>query len=312
MDARRADEPRSVNVRGTDTVLGTAHRLGLDPIIDVSSELALLPSGRGRGPDCRLAGQAAVVAVLPVQGGFRAGGPPVSAAGAPVVSVMPATLWGPHDPHFGESVTRAANVLKGRYPIVMRGGMHIADVRDVAAGVAAVMTPGRGARSYMVAGTTSRCPTSSAPSPTSPVVASASPRCRRGCWAGSAARPTSCNGASGRDCRGMPRGSGFMNAPPVATTQRRAASSRLSRGPFGKRWSTPSAGWSRSAASAHARRAGSPTARWADEHGCARHLNRATRSKRALTRRAASPRRATCGSRSRARPLAPWRRGRPS
>jgi nucleoside-diphosphate-sugar epimerase len=71
---------------------------------------------------------------------------------APVVSVMPAAVWGPHDPHFGEGVTRATNVLKNRYPIVMRGGMHIADVRDVAAVLAAVMTPGRGARSYMVAG----------------------------------------------------------------------------------------------------------------------------------------------------------------
>jgi dihydroflavonol-4-reductase len=43
MDARRADEMRSVNVRGTDVVLRTAHRLGLDPIVYVSSELALLP-----------------------------------------------------------------------------------------------------------------------------------------------------------------------------------------------------------------------------------------------------------------------------
>ena len=31
MDARRADEMRSVNVRGTDIVLGAADRLGLDP-----------------------------------------------------------------------------------------------------------------------------------------------------------------------------------------------------------------------------------------------------------------------------------------
>lgn len=43
MDRRRAEEMRSVNVRGTEIVLGTAHRLGLDPIVYVSSELALLP-----------------------------------------------------------------------------------------------------------------------------------------------------------------------------------------------------------------------------------------------------------------------------
>ncbi|HEX8855556.1 MAG TPA: NAD-dependent epimerase/dehydratase family protein, partial [Thermoleophilaceae bacterium] len=36
MDARKADEMRSVNVRGADIVLGAAHRLGLDPIVYVS------------------------------------------------------------------------------------------------------------------------------------------------------------------------------------------------------------------------------------------------------------------------------------
>jgi hypothetical protein len=43
-------------------------------------------------------------------------------------------------------------VLKNRYPIVMPGGMHIADVRDLAAVLGAAMTPGLGPRSYMVAG----------------------------------------------------------------------------------------------------------------------------------------------------------------
>src|SRR5262245_37555068 len=47
LDARRAEEMTSVNVRGTEIVLGTAHRLGLDPIVYVSSELALLPPANG-------------------------------------------------------------------------------------------------------------------------------------------------------------------------------------------------------------------------------------------------------------------------
>jgi dihydroflavonol-4-reductase len=152
MDARRAEEMRSVNVRGTDVVLGTAHRLGLDPIVYVSSELALLPPAEGEAltpespvkqpswPYCRSKADSELVARR------------YQDQGAPVVSVMPAGLWGPHDPHFGEGVTRASNVLKRRYPIVARGGMHIADVRDVAAVLAAVVTPGRGPRSYMFAG----------------------------------------------------------------------------------------------------------------------------------------------------------------
>jgi dihydroflavonol-4-reductase len=152
MDARKAAEMRSVNVRGTEVVVGAAHRLGLDPIVYVSSELALLPPAEGEvltpdspvkqtsWPYCRSKADSELVARR------------YQDEGAPVVSVMPAAVWGPHDPHFGEGVTRATNVLKNRYPIVMRGGMQIADVRDVAAVLAAVMTPGQGPRSYMVAG----------------------------------------------------------------------------------------------------------------------------------------------------------------
>jgi dihydroflavonol-4-reductase len=152
LDTRKADEMRSVNVRGTDIVLGTAYRLGLDPIVHVSSELSLLPPADGEiltpdspvkqapWPYCRSKADSELVARK------------YQDVGAPVVSVMPAAVWGPHDPHFGEGVTLATNVLKKRYPIVMPGGMHIADVRDVAAVLAAVMAPGHGARRYMVTG----------------------------------------------------------------------------------------------------------------------------------------------------------------
>ena len=151
-DARRADEMREVNVRCSEIVLDAAHRLGLDPIVFVSSELALLPPSAG----------AILTAESPVgQTGWsycrsKADSELVArryqSLGAPVVSLLPAALWGPHDPHLGEGATMAANILRNRYPIVMRGGMHIADVRDVAAAVAAVMYPGHGPRSYMVAG----------------------------------------------------------------------------------------------------------------------------------------------------------------
>jgi len=61
-------------------------------------------------------------------------------------------MWGPHDPHFGEGVTLATNIVKRRFPVVPPGGMHIADVRDVAAALVAVMTPGRGQRRYLIGG----------------------------------------------------------------------------------------------------------------------------------------------------------------
>jgi dihydroflavonol-4-reductase len=152
LDARKAGEMNTVNVRGTEIVLGTAHRLGLDPIVHVSSEVALLPPADGEvlspdspvkrppGPYCRSKADSELVARK------------FQARGAPVVSVLPAGLWGPYDPHLGEGATLAANVLRKRYPVVMAGGMHIADVRDVAAVLAGVMQPGRGPCSYMVTG----------------------------------------------------------------------------------------------------------------------------------------------------------------
>lgn len=102
LDARKAQEMLSVNVRGTEIVLGTAHRRGLDPIVFVSSELALLPPAKGETltadspvkqpawPYCRSKADSELVARKYQQ------------LGAPVVSVMPAAVWGPHDPYFGE------------------------------------------------------------------------------------------------------------------------------------------------------------------------------------------------------------------
>jgi dihydroflavonol-4-reductase len=152
LDPRKAGEMRSVNVRGTEIVLASAHRLRLDPIVLVSSELALLPpiDGEVLTPDspvkhprwayCRSKADSELAARK------------YQERGAPVVSVMPAALWGPHDPYFGEAATLATNILRNRYPVVMRGGMHIADVRDAASVLAAVMAPRKGPRSYMVTG----------------------------------------------------------------------------------------------------------------------------------------------------------------
>src|SRR5262249_25653494 len=145
-------EMSAVNVRGTEVVLGSAHRLGLDPIVYVSSELALLPptGGGGLTPDSPVG--RGPRAYFPSEADSERGAREVPAAGAPGGSVLPAGVGGPDAPHLGEGATLAANVLRRRYPIVMPGGLHIADVRDVAAVLAAVMQPGRGPRSYLVAG----------------------------------------------------------------------------------------------------------------------------------------------------------------
>jgi len=152
MDPRKADEMKRVNVRGTETVLGTAQHLGLDPIVHVSSEVALLPAADGEilTVDSRVQRSAGTYSRTKADSELVARR--FQKQGAPVVSIMPAAIWGPHDPNLGEGVTLAANILRNRFPVIMSGGMHIADVRDVAAANAAVMVPGLGPRAYLVAG----------------------------------------------------------------------------------------------------------------------------------------------------------------
>ncbi|HUE76002.1 MAG TPA: NAD-dependent epimerase, partial [Chloroflexota bacterium] len=69
--------------------------------------------------------------------------------GAPVVITYPGGVWGPHDPHYGESCQEAESILRGAWPIVPTGGWPISDVRDLATLHTAVIERGRGPRRYM-------------------------------------------------------------------------------------------------------------------------------------------------------------------
>src|SRR5262245_37768099 len=106
MDPRRAEEMRAVNVRGTEIVLAAAHRQGLDPIVFLSSELALLPpaSGAVLTPDMRVGQPGWPYSLSKADSELVAH--KYQALGAPVVSVMPVAVWAPQDPHFGEDELR--------------------------------------------------------------------------------------------------------------------------------------------------------------------------------------------------------------
>ena len=65
--------------------------------------------------------------------------------GVPVVISYPGGVFGPEDPHFGESAQIVTSILKRQLPAVPRGGLSIADVRDVAKAHAAMLEPVRGA-----------------------------------------------------------------------------------------------------------------------------------------------------------------------
>ena len=149
LDARRADEMRRTNERAAELVLTRAVERGLDPVVHVSSTVALTRRG-GSGPDLPLGDvtmpyTASKIASEMVARRLQDGG-------APVVTVYPGGVLGPHDPYRGDQGERLRWQLLGRLPLWPRGGTHVVDVRTVADTVVAVLRPGRGPRRYVVPG----------------------------------------------------------------------------------------------------------------------------------------------------------------
>lgn len=150
-DPRRGREIAATNLAGARTVLGLAAERNLDPIVHVSSIVALLPAAGG---------------VVHEDGPVGSGAPPYATSkqeqeryaralqdeGAPVVITYPGSVWGPHDPYDGESTMVARNFKRGLVPFVPAGRLPVVDVRDVAAAHARIIEPGRGPRRYVLGG----------------------------------------------------------------------------------------------------------------------------------------------------------------
>ena len=153
LDRRRDAEVERVNLRGAENVLGTAYRLGLDPIVFVSSLSALFP------PDGSiLTAQSAVKDPANPYAHSKANSERYARGlqeqGAPLVCTYPGSVWGPFDPHFGEGVAVVTQFMKmGFAPNPKTGGIPIVDVRDLATLHAALLAPGLGPRRYTAGGT---------------------------------------------------------------------------------------------------------------------------------------------------------------
>jgi dihydroflavonol-4-reductase len=150
LDPRDAPTIAATNVRGTEIVLGAARLAEIDPIVYVSSYVGLLPSPGVLGPE------SPVGHPTPPYARSKADSEVVARRhqeeGAPVVSVYPGSVWGPDDPYCGESCRLLSGVLRNRLPFAIRGGLPIADVRYVAAVLAAAVEPGKGPRRFMAGG----------------------------------------------------------------------------------------------------------------------------------------------------------------
>ena len=149
-DPRKTEAMTTVNEQGTELVLAEASRVGLDPIVHVSSFVALLPN------DKALTADSAVGAPAPAYSKSKAAAERIArrfqAEGFPVVITYPGSVWGPHDPYLGESGRLAQSALRGKLRLLNDGPFPISDVRDVAAAHGALLQSGLGPRRYIVVG----------------------------------------------------------------------------------------------------------------------------------------------------------------
>jgi dihydroflavonol-4-reductase len=149
LDPRKGEEIRSTNERVTRTVLESAVEAACDPVVHISSTVALL---RRAGTDSSLPLGDVDLPYARSKIASERVARALQEQGAPVVSVYPGSVYGPADPYLGEQAMRLAWIARGLFPIWPSGGMHTVDVRDTAAVVEACLRPGRGPRRYVVPG----------------------------------------------------------------------------------------------------------------------------------------------------------------
>jgi dihydroflavonol-4-reductase len=137
------------NIAATEHVLRPAVERGLDPVVHVSSVVALLPSAHPLRPSAPLGDARSGYAASKAASERLARA--LQAEGAPVVITYPGAVIGPHDPYLGDSSMLLRDLVKSRRPIAF-GSLGWVDARDVAAAHAALMTPGHGPRRVMLSG----------------------------------------------------------------------------------------------------------------------------------------------------------------
>lgn len=152
---RKKDEAaaRAVNVGGTETVLREAAHAQLDPVVHVSSLVALFPPRGGAiraddpptHPVQPYSSSKADAHRLAVQAQER---------GEPVTIFTLGGVWGPGTdvPVLTEQLAAAVALLKVGVPVSKTGGMPVLDVRDAAAGLARCLEPGHGRRRLLLGG----------------------------------------------------------------------------------------------------------------------------------------------------------------
>ncbi len=141
----------ATNVRGTQIVMEAARAVDADPLVHVSSYLAMFPP--------RGAVQRADDPVTEPKSAYaktKAAADRIARrhqdAGAPVVIVYPGAIHGPHDPTFSATPAYLADAIRKDELLVNEGGRPYVDVRDIAQLIVKALEPGLGPRRFMLGG----------------------------------------------------------------------------------------------------------------------------------------------------------------
>jgi nucleoside-diphosphate-sugar epimerase len=149
---RSSGDVHDVNVTGARNVIEGAMERSLDPIVYTSSIAAMYPPTRETTTV-----DDPVTSLDTAYGKSKAEtehyARELQAGGAPLVTLYPSGVHGPHDPAFGEGSKGLRDRIKHGWPMTT-GGMPLVDVRDVADAAARVFEngPGLGPRRYMLGG----------------------------------------------------------------------------------------------------------------------------------------------------------------
>ncbi len=139
------------NVTGTENVIRAGIEANLDPIIHVSSYLALFPAPRDkhRADD-------PVTDPMSMYSNTKAVAERIArkfqASGAPVVTVYPGSVQGPNDPTYGIGSLLLEQAIRHKKLLVTDGGRGYTDVRDLAQLLDRALQANRGPRRYMAGG----------------------------------------------------------------------------------------------------------------------------------------------------------------
>ncbi|GAB3279724.1 SDR family NAD(P)-dependent oxidoreductase [Parahaliea aestuarii] len=146
-----AEKLQNINVDACRDVLNKAVALGMDPVVHVSSYLALFPpAGKVQTADDRVARPKAMYTRTKAAAEQIARD--LQDAGKPVVTIYPGSVQGPHDPTFSIGSQLLAQAIRsGRY-LVTEGGRSFTDVRDLAHLLSKLLQAGRGPRRIMCGG----------------------------------------------------------------------------------------------------------------------------------------------------------------